>query len=71
MDETADDPVLATAVAAQVAAQALAFADRAGMDAVTANGTLELALPAWQWRRRTWLPHHACTCRSWDSATSR
>jgi len=71
MDATADDPVLATAVAAQAAAQTLAFADRAGMDALTANGTLELALPAWQWRRRTWLPHRACTCGGWDSATSR
>lgn len=68
MDATAGDPVLATAVAAQAAAQALAFADRPGMDAVTANGTLELALPGWQWRRRTWLPHQACTCGSFDSA---
>jgi hypothetical protein len=69
MDATAGDPVLATAVAAQAAAQALAFADRPGQEAVTANGTLELALPAWQWRRRTWPPHRACTCGSYDSAT--
>ena len=71
MDATASDPVLATAVAAQAAAQALAFADRPGADAVTANGTLELALPTWQWRRRTWRPHKACTCGSWTSAASR
>jgi bacteriocin biosynthesis cyclodehydratase domain-containing protein len=71
MDATASDPVLATAVAAQAAAQALAFADRPGMDAVTANGTLELAMPAWQWRRRTWPPHQACTCGSFESATCR
>jgi hypothetical protein len=70
MDATACDPVLATAVAAQAAAQALAFADRPREEAVTANGTLELALPAWQWRRRTWPPHQACTCGSHDSATS-
>jgi len=70
MDATADDPVLATAVAAQAAAQALAFADRAGPDMVTANGTLELALPDWQWRRRTWPPHQACTCGSYESAAS-
>lgn len=65
MDPTADDAVLATAVAAQAAAQALAFADRPPLAWSTANGTLELALPAWQWRRRTWLPHRACTCGSW------
>jgi hypothetical protein len=71
MDVTASDPVLGTAVAAQAAAQALAFADRPEADAVTGNGTLELALPAWQWRRRTWPPHKACTCGSWESAASR
>jgi hypothetical protein len=62
MDPTSGDAVLATAVAAQAAAQAVAFADRAELAAATANGTLELALPGWQWRRRTWLPHRACTC---------
>jgi len=70
MDATSSDPVLATAVAAQTAAQALAFADRPGIAGPTANGTLELALPAWQWRRRTWPPHQACTCGSWDLAAS-
>jgi molybdopterin/thiamine biosynthesis adenylyltransferase len=29
---------------------------------VTANGTLEVVLPDWQWRRRTWAPHPACGC---------
>jgi bacteriocin biosynthesis cyclodehydratase domain-containing protein len=71
MDATAGDPVLATAVAAQAAAQALAFADGLGTETVTANGTLELALPAWQWRRRTWPPQHSCTCGSFDSASGR
>jgi hypothetical protein len=71
MDATAGDPVLAAAVAAQAAGQALAFADRSELAAAAANGTLELALPAWQWRRRTWQPHHACTCGAWDSAASR
>jgi uncharacterized tellurite resistance protein B-like protein len=28
----------------------------------TLNGTLELVLPGWQWRRRTWRPHPACAC---------
>ena len=29
---------------------------------------LELVLPDWQWRRRTWLPHPACRCGAahWD-----
>ena len=67
MDATSGDAVLATAVAAQAAAQAVAFADRSELAAATTNGTLELALPAWQWRRRTWLPHEACTCGSWQS----
>lgn len=71
MDTTASDPVLATAVAAQATAQALAFAGRPEADAVTANGTLELALPTWQWRRRTWPPRQDCTCGGWESATSR
>jgi bacteriocin biosynthesis cyclodehydratase domain-containing protein len=56
------DAPLAAAVAAQVAFQALALIDRAAdVDAVT-NGTLELVLPGWQWRRRTWLPHPRCAC---------
>jgi bacteriocin biosynthesis cyclodehydratase domain-containing protein len=68
MDATSGDAVLATAVAAQAAAQAVAFADRSELAAATANGTLELALPGWQWRRRTWPPHPACMCGSWSSA---
>jgi hypothetical protein len=28
----------------------------------TVNGTLEVVLPDWQWRRRTWPPHPACPC---------
>ncbi len=56
------DAPLAAAVAAQAAFQALAFVDNAvAPDAVT-NGTLELVLPAWQWRRRTWPPHQRCSC---------
>jgi hypothetical protein len=70
MDATAGDPVLATAVAAQAAAQALAYTDRPDVAAVTASGTLELALPGWQWRRRSWPPHRACTCGSWELAAS-
>ena len=63
-EPAACDAALAAAVAAQAAALALAFIDRASLADVTANGTLELVLPAWQWRRRTWLPHPACACGS-------
>lgn len=58
------DAALVAAVAAQAAAQALAYIDKAPLAGVAANGTLELVLPGWQWRRRTWLPHPACTCRA-------
>jgi hypothetical protein len=56
------DCVLATSVAAQASAQLLAFVDRGGRAAAVTNGTLELVLPDWQWRRRTWRPHPACVC---------
>jgi bacteriocin biosynthesis cyclodehydratase domain-containing protein len=61
-DPPACDTVLATMVAAQAAAQALAFVGQGAAAAVT-NGTLELVLPGWQWRRRTWQPHPRCDCR--------
>jgi bacteriocin biosynthesis cyclodehydratase domain-containing protein len=61
-DPPACDAALAAAVAAQAAAQALAFIDRAAADGPAENGTLELVLPGWQWRRRTWPLHAACGC---------
>jgi len=57
------DCVLAASVAAQASAQVLAFVDRGRAGAVT-NGTLELVLPGWQWRRRTWVPQVECGCGS-------
>jgi len=71
VDPPACDPVLVTTVAAQAAAQVLAFADHAPLTQATVNGTLELVWPSWQWRRRSWLPHPACLCGSseTDSAT--
>ena len=56
------DAPLAAAVAAQTAFQALAFVDSAAAPDAVTNGTLELVLPAWQWRRRTWPPHQRCSC---------
>jgi len=56
------DTVLAAMTATVATAQALAFIDRPGIEPVTANGTLEVVLPDWQWRRRTWPPHPMCHC---------
>jgi bacteriocin biosynthesis cyclodehydratase domain-containing protein len=56
------DTVLAAMTATLASAQALALIDRAGPGPVTVNGTLEVVLPGWQWRRRTWRPHPACAC---------
>jgi hypothetical protein len=54
--------VLTAAVAAQATAQALAYLDQSAPGAVVINGTLELVLPDWQWRRRSWAPHPQCRC---------
>jgi bacteriocin biosynthesis cyclodehydratase domain-containing protein len=56
------DAALAASVAAQAATQALTFLDRYPAPAPAENGTLELELPHWQWRRRTWPRHPACPC---------
>ena len=56
------DTVLAAMTATLASAQALAYLDRPGTVPVTADGTLEVVLPDWQWRRRTWRPHPACSC---------
>lgn len=59
------DVVLATAVAATAAAQALAYLDGRSAPVATIGGSLELTLPDWRWRRRSWPPHPRCGCR-WD-----
>ena len=59
------DAPLAAAVAAQAAAQALAFIDRDTPAGPVTDGTLELVLPGWQWRRRTWPRHNSCSCGSY------
>jgi bacteriocin biosynthesis cyclodehydratase domain-containing protein len=60
------DTVLAAMAATLACAQALALIDRGfgSSGPVTVNGTLEVVLPDWQWRRRTWMPHPACACRA-------
>jgi hypothetical protein len=58
------DAVLAAAVAAQAAAQALALIDRGPAAVAVVDGTMELVLPGWRWRRRTWQPHPRCGCHS-------
>jgi bacteriocin biosynthesis cyclodehydratase domain-containing protein len=65
-DPVACDAPLAAAVAAQAVTQALAFIDRPADASAVLNGTLELVLPSWQWRRRTWLPHPDCYCGRQD-----
>lgn len=58
------DVTLAAAVAATAAMQALAWLDgRPGTGPPAAvGGSLELALPGWQFRRRTWPVHPGCGC---------
>jgi hypothetical protein len=54
------DVALATLAAALGCLQCLAYLDG---EAVTCrDGTLELALPGWQVRRRSWPPHPRCNC---------
>ena len=55
------DGPLALAVAAQAVMQVLAMVD-ATTDPAALGGTLELVLPDWRWRRRTWPVHPDCGC---------
>lgn len=55
------DTVLATSVACWVSREVLAFLDGIARPA-TVNGSLELSLADWRWRRRTWTPHPSCGC---------
>lgn len=54
------DGVLAVAVAAQAALQVLEHLE--GGNPAAVGGTLELELPGWRWRRRSWPVHPACSC---------
>jgi hypothetical protein len=57
---------LATLAASITALQVLAFID--GGDPATRNGTLEIALPDWRVRRRSWRAHPSCGCCWADEA---
>ncbi len=62
------DVVLATIAAAVGALQCLAQLD--GGAPTTLGGTLELALPDWRLRRRSWPPHRRCGCGAWPDLPS-
>ena len=57
---TPSDISLASLMAGVAALQALAFLD--GNDPATIDGTLEIQLPDWRLRRRSWPPHPECDC---------
>lgn len=59
------DGVLAAAVAAQAALQVLQLLE--GDTPAALGGTLELELPGWRWRRRSWPQHPDCGC-AWAQA---
>ena len=54
------DGVLAMAVASQAALQVLQLLE--GDQPASIGGTLELELPGWRWRRRSWPQHPGCPC---------
>jgi bacteriocin biosynthesis cyclodehydratase domain-containing protein len=54
------DVALATTIAGMAATQALSFLD--GAQPATVEGTLEVHLPDWRVRRRSWPIHPDCDC---------
>jgi hypothetical protein len=42
--------------------QVLAFLDTGRPGRAVSDGAVELAVPDWQWRRRSWPPHPRCPC---------
>jgi hypothetical protein len=72
------DVVLASLTAAMAALQALTFLDadvpadparasRQAPDLPVLGGSVELTLPDWRWRRRSWPAHPSCGCGVADS----
>jgi hypothetical protein len=62
------DVVLATLAAALGGLQCLAHID--GEPVACRDGTLELALPGWRVRRRSWPPHGRCGCGAARNASA-
>lgn len=65
------DAVLSTTVSALAVTQALSYLDAPATWLPTLDGSLDLTLPEWQWRRRSWPPHPRCGCRWGDTGTGR
>lgn len=63
------DVGLATIVASVAALQALSLLD--GDEPATVEGTLELQLPDWRIRRRSWTPHADCSCGAYAADIGR
>jgi hypothetical protein len=59
-----NDVSLSTFTASVTALQSLAHID--GDEPATLDGALELQLPDWRVRRRTWHPHTDCDCGAYD-----
>lgn len=59
------DAALAAQVASMAALQVVALLE--GDVPASVGGTLELELPGWQWRRRSWPQHPGCPC-AWAQA---
>ena len=62
----ASEVALATVIAGVAAQQALTFLD--GGEPACIDGTLELRLPDWRLRRRSWPAHAECGCCATDPA---
>jgi bacteriocin biosynthesis cyclodehydratase domain-containing protein len=62
------DGVLAVAVASQAALQVLELLE--GGTPASVSGTLELEIPGWRWRRRSWPQHPGCPCAGADQPTT-
>jgi len=61
------DLALMNLTASIAALQALAYLD--GDEPATLSATLELILPDWRVRRRSWHPHHDCDCGATATAS--
>lgn len=62
----ASDVAVATVIAGAAALQALMFLD--GGEPAVIDATIELRLPDWRLRRRSWAPHPECDCAVHDTA---